>query len=32
MRSKILIVDDERGIVDMIKSYFQAQYEILTAI
>ena len=31
MRSKILIVDDERGIVDMIKSYFQAQYEILTA-
>ena len=31
MRSKILIVDDERGIVDMIKSYFQAHYEILTA-
>lgn len=31
MRSQILIVDDERGIVDMIQSYFQKQYDILTA-
>ena len=31
MRSQILIVDDERGIVDMIQSYFQSQYDILTA-
>ena len=31
MRSQILIVDDERGIVEMIKSYFQSQYDILTA-
>ena len=29
--AKILIVDDERGIVDMIQSYFQTQYDILTA-
>ena len=31
MTSKILIVDDEHGIVDMIQSYFQSQYDILTA-
>ncbi|WP_321002528.1 response regulator transcription factor [Eisenbergiella porci] len=31
MRQKILIVDDEYGIVDMMKSYFEAQYEVLTA-
>lgn len=31
MKQKILIVDDERGIVDMIKSYFDRQYDILTA-
>ena len=31
MRSQILIVDDERGIVHMIQSYFQSQYDILTA-
>ena len=31
MNPKLLIVDDERGIVDMIQSYFQAQYDILTA-
>ena len=31
MKSKILIVDDEHGIVDMIQSYFQKQYDILTA-
>ena len=31
MKFKILIVDDERGIVEMIQSYFQAQYEIMTA-
>ena len=31
MKSKILIVDDEHGIVDMIQSYFQSQYDILTA-
>ena len=29
--AKILIVDDERGIVDMIQSYFQTRYDILTA-
>ena len=27
----LLVVDDERGIVDMIQSYFQTQYDILTA-
>lgn len=32
MRQKILIVDDEYGIVDMMKSYFEAQYEVLTAV
>lgn len=31
MKYKILIVDDEPGIVDMIKSYFERQYEVLTA-
>ena len=31
MIPKLLIVDDERGIVDMIQSYFQSQYDILTA-
>lgn len=31
MRQKLLIVDDEPGIVDMLKSYFEPQYEVLTA-
>ena len=31
MNPKLLVVDDERGIVDMIQSYFQTQYDILTA-
>lgn len=31
MKFKILIVDDEPGIVDVIQSYFQRQYDILTA-
>lgn len=31
MRQKLLIVDDERGIVDMLKSYFERQYDVLTA-
>ena len=31
MKFTILIVDDEHGIVDMIQSYFQKQYDILTA-
>lgn len=31
MKQKILIVDDEYGIVDMIKSYFSAQYDVITA-
>lgn len=31
MQQKILIVDDEPGIVDMMKSYFEKQYEVLTA-
>lgn len=31
MKQKILIVDDEPGIVDMMKSYFEKQYEVLTA-
>ena len=30
-KQKILIVDDERGIVDMMKAYFSPQYEVLTA-
>lgn len=31
MKEKILIVDDERGIVDMMNTYFSSQYEVLTA-
>ena len=31
LNPKLLIVDDERGIVDMIQSYFQTQYDILTS-
>lgn len=31
MKQKLLIVDDEPGIVDMMASYFSSQYEILTA-
>ena len=31
MKPKLLIVDDEPGIVDMLKSYFEPQYEVLTA-
>ena len=27
LNPKLLIVDDERGIVDMIQSYFQTQYD-----
>lgn len=31
MKEKILVVDDERGIVDMIASYLSSHYEVLTA-
>ena len=31
MSQTILIADDERGIVDMLKAYFSPEYEILTA-
>lgn len=31
VKQKLLIVDDETGIVDMIKSYFESEYDILTA-
>lgn len=31
MSQKLLIVDDERGIVEMVKAYFSPQYEVLTA-
>lgn len=31
MRQKLLIVDDEPGIVEMMESYFGQQYEVLTA-
>ena len=31
MRQKLLIVDDEKGIVDMMADYFAAQYDVLTA-
>lgn len=31
MKSKLLIVDDEYGIVEIIQSYFQPQYDVLTA-
>ena len=30
-KQTLLIVDDETGIVDMIKSYFEPEYDILTA-
>ena len=32
MNPKLLIVDDERGIVDMIQSYFQTQYDIIATV
>jgi len=31
LKETILIVDDERGIVDMMSTYFSPQYEVLTA-
>lgn len=31
MRSKLLIVDDEQGIVEMMKNYFAPYYDVLTA-
>lgn len=31
MKQKLLIVDDEEGIVEMMKSYFEPKYDILTA-
>lgn len=31
MRQKLLIVDDEPGIIDMMKSFFTPEYEVLTA-
>lgn len=31
MRQKLLIADDEPGIVDMMKSYFSPDYDVLTA-
>ena len=31
LNPKLVIVVDERGIVDMIESYFQTQYDILPA-
>ena len=31
MKPKLLIVDDEQGIVEMMKRYFEARYEVLTA-
>ena len=31
MKPKLLIVDDETGIVDMMKRYFEPRYEVLTA-
>ena len=31
MKQKLLIVDDEQGIVDTMKSYFSVEYDILTA-
>lgn len=31
MKPKLLIVDDEYGIVEIIQSYFQPQYDVLTA-
>lgn len=29
LNPKLLVVDDERGIVDMIQSYFQTRYVVL---
>ena len=31
LREKLLIVDDEPGIVEMMASYFAPQYQVLTA-
>ncbi|MDE6622685.1 MAG: response regulator transcription factor [Lachnospiraceae bacterium] len=31
MRGKLLIVDDEKGIVDMMENYFSMKYDVLTA-
>lgn len=31
MRQKLLVVDDEKGIVDMMAGYFAPQYDVLTA-
>ncbi len=31
MKQRLLIVDDEPGIVDMMTSYFSSQYEVVTA-
>ena len=31
MKRKLLIVDDEQGIVDMMRSYFSEEYDVLTA-
>ncbi len=31
MKQKLLIADDEPGIVDMLKAYFSPQYDVLTA-
>ena len=31
MKRKLLIVDDEHGIVDMMRSYFSEAYDVLTA-
>ena len=31
MKRKLLIVDDEQGIVDMMRCYFSETYDVLTA-
>ena len=31
MKRKLLIVDDEHGIVDMMRCYFSEEYDVLTA-
>ena len=31
MKQKLLVVDDEQGIADMMKSYFGQQYDVMTA-
>lgn len=31
MRQRLLIVDDEQGIVDMMRSYFEPHYDVMTA-